>query len=138
MKVVRKDDAPRPDSQGRDHFTRPVGMAKLLGVDEPAPVRVYSVAFEPGARTFWHAHPGGQILYVVKGKGRVQTWEDQARNKKAEIIGPGDVVHIPPGVKHWHGADPASPMEHIAFSMGGDTDWMEEVSEEDYAKASSP
>ena len=136
MKVIRKEDVPRPSPELRDTFTHRVGLGMLLKIDEKVQVRVAYVSFEPGARTYWHTHPGGQILHVVKGTGLIQTWEDRAENKKAEVIRPEDVVYIPPDEKHWHGADPENPMEHIAHSMGGDTVWMEEVAEEDYAKAS--
>ncbi|MFQ5914196.1 MAG: cupin domain-containing protein [Nitrospinota bacterium] len=136
MKLVRKDDAPRPKPEKGKHFTGPVGLALLLNIDEKALVRVAYVAFEPGARTLWHTHPAGQILHVVKGTGLIQTWEEKESKKKAQVIRPEDIIYIPPGEKHWHGAAPDSPMEHIAHSMGGDTEWLEEVSEVDYSNAS--
>ena len=58
-----------------------------------------SVTFSPGARTAWHSHPLGQTLIVTAGIGRVQR-----SGGPIEEIRAGDVVHIPPGVKHWHGA----------------------------------
>jgi quercetin dioxygenase-like cupin family protein len=58
-----------------------------------------SVTFEAGARSAWHMHPLGQILIVTAGVGRVQQWGGPVQE-----IRPGDVVRIPPGVKHWHGA----------------------------------
>jgi quercetin dioxygenase-like cupin family protein len=111
-------------------------MTPLLSVDDKALVRVAYVSFEPGARTHWHTHPAGQILYVTKGTGLIQTWDEKNEGKKAAVIRPDDVIYIPPGEKHWHGASPGEAMEHIATSMGGDTDWLEEVSEEDYSNAS--
>ena len=72
-----------------------------------------SVTFEPGARTAWHSHPGGQILIVTAGTGRVQLW-----GGPVEEIRDGDVVRIPPGQKHWHGASPQAvhdaPRDHRA------------------------
>jgi quercetin dioxygenase-like cupin family protein len=69
------------------------------------------VSFEPGARTAWHRHPAGQILIVKSGTGWVQEWQDARRR-----LQPGDVVWIPPGVKHWHGATDANQMSHIAIT----------------------
>ena len=70
-----------------------------------------SVAFEAGARTAWHVHPGGQTLIVTAGVGRVQRWGDAA-----EEIRTGDVVRIPPGQKHWHGAAPESTMTRMPMA----------------------
>ena len=100
--------------------------------DAPAPARVLgaSVTFEPGARTAWHTHPLGQTLIVTAGCGRVQRW-----GGPIEGIRSGDVVWIPPGEKHWHGASPTTAMTHIAIveNLDGKTaDWMEQVSDEQY------
>ena len=91
------------------------------------------VAFEPGARTAWHVHPGGQTLVVTAGSGRVQQW-----GNAVEEIRTGDVVRIPPGQKHWHGASPQSAMTHLAITEprgGSAVEWMEQVSEEQYNAA---
>ena len=136
MKIVLKEDAPRAVPEEREHFTGRVGMTPLVSIDEKILVRVVTVSFEPGARTHWHTHPAGQVLHVVKGAGLIQTWVDKENGKKAEVIRPDDVVYIPPDEKHWHGASPGEGMDHIAHSMGGATEWMEAVSEEDYANAS--
>jgi quercetin dioxygenase-like cupin family protein len=98
----------------------------------PAPARAFgaSVTFEPGARTAWHTHPLGQTLIVTAGCGRVQRWGDPI-----EEIRPGDVVWIPPGEKHWHGATATTAMTHIAIQEqldGKAVDWMEHVSDEQY------
>jgi 4-carboxymuconolactone decarboxylase len=100
--------------------------------DTTAMTRAYaaSVSFEAGARTAWHTHPRGQILIVTAGVGRVQRW-----GAPVDEIRPGDVVRIPPGVKHWHGAAPANAMTHLAiveYRDGRSTDWMEKVSEAQY------
>ena len=86
--------------------------------------------FDAGARTAWHSHPLGQILVVTAGIGRVQRWGDPV-----DEIRPGDVVWIPPGQKHWHGAAPNSSMTHIAITERLDdksVDWMEKVSDAQY------
>ena len=92
---------------------------------------VFRTLFAPGARTNWHAHPEGQILYVVSGRGRVQ-----GANGPAVEVGPGDVVCFAPNEKHWHGAAPEAFMVHVAInpaaSTDGGTEWMEPVTEEEY------
>jgi quercetin dioxygenase-like cupin family protein len=88
------------------------------------------VTFEPGARTAWHSHPRGQTLIVTSGTGWVQQW---AGPKHAIEV--GDVVTIPPNVKHWHGAATTTAMTHIAIQEqldGKTVEWMESVSAEQY------
>ena len=99
-------------------------------------VVVGNVVFEPGCRNNWHIHHatkgGGQILLVTGGRGYYQAWGEAARELKA-----GDVVNIPAGVKHWHGAAPDSWFSHIAIEVpaeGGSNEWLEPVSAEDYDK----
>jgi quercetin dioxygenase-like cupin family protein len=92
------------------------------------------VTFEPGARTAWHTHPIGQTLIVTAGSGRVQRWGDPVQE-----IRPGDVVWIPPGQKHWHGASPSTAMTHIAITEqldGKAVDWLEKVSDAQYQNQS--
>ena len=96
------------------------------------PTGWYGVSFEPGVRTAWHTHPLGQTLYVISGVGRIQ-----AKGGPINEIKAGDVVWIPPGEKHWHGAAPTTGMTHIAMqeALDGKTaDWMEKVTDEQYAK----
>jgi quercetin dioxygenase-like cupin family protein len=91
------------------------------------------VTFEPGARTAWHRHPLGQTLIVTAGSGWVQQWGGQIQE-----IRQGDVVWIPPGQKHWHGATATTAMTHIAIQEqldGKVVEWMEKVSEEQYRAA---
>lgn len=90
------------------------------------------VQFAPGARTDWHSHPAGQVLYVVSGSGLVHT-EDGATTE----ISAGDVVYAPPGERHWHGARPDSPMMHLALTTAGPTEWESKVSDDQYGEASS-
>jgi quercetin dioxygenase-like cupin family protein len=88
------------------------------------------VTFEPGARSAWHNHPAGQRLVVVSGVGLTQAWGEPVRT-----IRPGDVVWCPPGVKHWHGAAPATAMTHLAVTAtldGKNVNWMEKVTDEQY------
>ncbi len=119
---------PRPGPA--DHFTGSVRVDSSFQANAPARMSGARVAFEPGARTAWHSHPLGQILIVTTGTGRVQRWGDPV-----DEIRQGDVIWIPPGQKHWHGASPNSPMTHIAIAEqldGKTVDWMENVSDAQY------
>lgn len=123
----------QPSSRGSaQYFTGSVRIDPLFDARDPARANGASVTFEPGARTAWHTHPLGQTLIVTAGVGRVQRWGDAV-----EEIRPGDVVWIPPGQKHWHGAAPATGMTHVAIQehVGGkNVEWMEHVSDEQYGK----
>lgn len=113
-----------------DWFTGTVWM-DLASVPPPG-AGVFRVLFEPGARTNWHTHPEGQFLYVVTGEGRAQREGEPI----VEIVA-GDVVYFAPNEKHWHGAVPDTFMVHIAISPAlsteGGTQWMEPVTDEEYA-----
>ena len=97
-------------------------------------VVIGNVTFEPGCRNNWHIHKadkgGGQILLCTGGKGWYQEW-----GKPAQELNAGDVVHIPAGVKHWHGAAKDSWFVHIAVEVPGEntsSEWCELVSDEEY------
>lgn len=96
-------------------------------------VSIGNVTFEPGCRNNWHIHhKGGQILLVTGGRGYYQEW-----GKDAKELFPGDVVNIPPEVKHWHGAAKDSWFVHLAVEVpaeGASNEWLEAVSNEDYNK----
>jgi quercetin dioxygenase-like cupin family protein len=127
---IKRAGSQASDKGPADWFTGTVRIDPLFRAPDPARVAGASVTFEPGARTAWHAHPLGQTLIVTSGCGRVQRW-----GGAIEEIRPGDVVWIPPGEKHWHGAAPTTAMTHIAIQERlGDkaADWMEHVSDEQY------
>ena len=96
-------------------------------------VTIRNVTFEPGCRNNWHIHhKGGQILLCTAGRGYYQEW-----GKEAQELHPGDVVNIPPEVKHWHGAAKDSWFAHLAVEVpaeGASNEWLEVVNEEDYEK----
>jgi alkylhydroperoxidase/carboxymuconolactone decarboxylase family protein YurZ/quercetin dioxygenase-like cupin family protein len=99
-------------------------------------VGIFNVTFEPACRNNWHIHKadkdGGQMLICVAGKGYYQEW-----GKEAQILLPGDVVNIAPGVKHWHGAAKDSWFSHLAIEVPGEnteTEWLEPVTDEEYSK----
>lgn len=94
-------------------------------------VHIANVTFEPGCRNHWHIHHKvGQILLVTAGRGWYQAWGEAARE-----LHPGDVVYIPPEVKHWHGAAKDSWFAHIALAVpaeGASNEWCEAVSDAQY------
>ena len=97
-------------------------------------VNISNVTFEPRCRNNWHIHRatkgGGQMLIGVAGRGWYQEWGKPAQELKA-----GDVVDIPEGVKHWHGAAKDSWFTHIAISVpneGASAEWLEPVADEEY------
>lgn len=121
----------QPSTKGPpEYFTGTVRVDPLFQANSPARAAGNAVTFEPGARTSWHTHPLGQVLFVTAGCGLVQRW-----GGPKEEIRPGDVVWIQPGEKHWHGAKPATAMTHIAIQEqldGKAVDWMEKVTDEQY------
>lgn len=115
-----------------ENFTGSVWVESRFAAEAPARVGGGLVTFEPGARTAWHTHPLGQTLIVTQGVGLVQIW-----GQPAQEIRPGDIVVIPPGAKHWHGASAADGMAHYAISEqldGKSVDWLEKVTEAQYAQ----
>jgi 4-carboxymuconolactone decarboxylase len=124
-------EASRATSQGtEDRFTGKVRIVSLFPANAPARATGGQVTFDAGARTAWHAHPVGQTLIVTAGTGRVRFWGGPIQEIKT-----GDVVWIPPGQKHWHGASPGSPMTHIAVQEqrdGKTAEWFEKVTDEQY------
>jgi 4-carboxymuconolactone decarboxylase len=129
IQILRRGS--QPAQQGPvENFTGSVRVEPLFQPHAPARASGYLVTFEPGARTAWHTHPLGQVLIVRAGTGRVQRWGD-----RIDEIRQGDVVWIPPGQKHWHGAAPTSSMAHIAMLEQLDrktVDWMEKVTDAQY------
>ena len=111
----------------------------FIGTSHLAPlsteqVNISNVTFEPGCRNNWHIHHadtgGGQILLVTAGRGYYQEW-----GAEPVELHPGDVVNVPAGVKHWHGATSDSWFTHIAIAVPGeglDNEWLEPVADEDY------
>ena len=113
-------------------FTGAVTVDPLFPTKEQRQFSGGHVTFEPGARTAWHTHPSGQTLIVTAGAGWVQQWDGERRDIK-----PGDVVWIPPNVKHWHGATTTTAMSHIAIQQavgGKNVDWLEQVADQQHGK----
>ena len=120
----------------KEYFTGTVWQDPVIQAPEPARATSSRVTFEPGARTHWHTHPLGQTLYVLSGCGRVQSDGGPVREIRA-----GDIVWIPPGEKHWHGAAPNTMMCHLAMQEqvnGSAATWLEPVTDAQHAAAPQP
>jgi len=106
-------------------FTGEVQLRSTLAAEDGTNVVI--VHFSPRARTHWHRHPGGQFLFGLAGRGRVRS-----RGEPGHVLEPGDVVHVAPGEWHFHGGGPDSPLVHVAVNGGGDAEWGEPVTDEEY------
>ncbi len=95
---------------------------------EPGGVGVTRRRFEAGARTAWHSHPNGQLLFVQDGRLRMQK-----RGEAIKELGPGQSEFTAPNVEHWHGAAQSTPLVHVAVGFGGETKWLNKVTEDEYA-----
>jgi 4-carboxymuconolactone decarboxylase len=132
--VKRADSAqavPGPDA----YFTGKVRVSAPFESEGPGAASGATVSFDAGARTAWHTHPHGQILLVTAGVGLVQ--QD---GQPALAIRPGDVVNIPPGARHWHGASPGTSMTHVAMAekeAGTVVTWLDKVDDSAYAAAAA-
>jgi 4-carboxymuconolactone decarboxylase len=113
-----------------EYFTGNAWVNRLVK-GEDIKCNAAKVTFEPKTRNHWHTHPAGQILIVTEGKGYVQK-----KGEAIQVLLPGDVVIIPAGVEHWHGATPDSLFTHIAIQLvadnGKDISWLKPVTDEEY------
>lgn len=121
-----------PLGQKNDTFAQYFTGQSYLSPLSTEGVKIFNVTFEPGCRNNWHIHhKGGQILLCTSGRGYYQEW-----GKPAQKLQPGDVVNIPAETKHWHGAQPNSWFAHVAIevpSEDGSNEWLEAVSDDEYA-----
>ena len=95
-------------------------------VEENPQASLVHIHFDAGARTKWHAHQGGQIILLEEGVGRTQL-----KGGSVKELHPGDTAYAPPGVPHWHGAAPDKGATQFNIARGK-TDWMDEVTENEY------
>ena len=143
MKILSQDDFEKVNVFGKGSLNEAfsqyfIGNSFLNPLTNPNETAVFlaNVTFEPGCRNNWHIHHakegGGQLLICTAGEG----WYQEA-GKDAVSLTPGMVITIPAGVKHWHGAKKDSWFSHIAVEVPGtetSNEWLEPVSEEDYAR----
>lgn len=137
MSENAKQPLEQPFKQGElnpynKYFTGTTYLHRLSANDDVWNSSIANVTFEPGARTNWHKHSGGQILLVTAGEGRYQE-----KGKPVQILKKGDVVRIPLNVEHWHGAAPDSWFSHISIETNlpdNQTTWLEPVTDKEYLK----
>lgn len=120
---VSSGQAPQTGAAG-DEASRFTGKSTTL---DAAGLRATRRRFEAGARSAWHSHERGQLLFVEEGRGRVQR-----RGQPIRELGPGDSDYTGPNVPHWHGAVPDQALMQSALSFGGETKWMEKVTDDEY------
>ena len=135
--TMKRTDIFPKGSQGPSDYFKNAAWVNMLHTDTNGvfDTQVYNVVFEPSARTYWHSHPGGQILLITDGVGYYQE-----KGKQAQKLKPGDVVPIPPDVVHWHGAAPESEFTHIGMSTKvhfGPAKWFGEVTDAEYSEATA-
>lgn len=122
-----------PRGGKNDAFAQYFHGQSYLNMLTTSGVVIGNVTFEPGCRNNWHIHHmGGQILLCTAGRGYYQEW-----GKPVQVLYPGDVVQIPPEVKHWHGAAQDSWFSHIAVEVpaeGASNEWLEAVADEEYSQ----
>ena len=129
QEVVRAGSGPVVQGPAANFIGR-VRVRSLAAPTAPGQASAGLVTFSAGARSNWHTHPAGQILYVTRGCG----WT-QVEGGAVTRICAGDTVYAPPGVKHWHGATSSSAMSHLAITetVGGrNVEWLEPVTARQY------
>lgn len=109
------------------YFTGQVTIRRMAATDPPTNVKMLRVEFDAGARTHWHTHDGVQVLVILSGCCRFQ--HEGGPVQEAET---GEVIQIPAGEKHWHGATADAPMVHLAINIDTETEWLEPVTDEQY------
>lgn len=130
--TIRKSETlfPKGEKITSENFTGTVWLHMMGANDSTIHARFGNVTFEPKARTNWHSHAGGQILFITEGQGYYQ-----AKGQPAQPLKKGDVVEIPRNVVHWHGAAPDSEFAHLAISLNldkGGVAWLQPVTDEEY------
>jgi len=113
-----------------NNFNGAVWLNRFISPSDSLDCIVSLVTFQPGVRTNWHTHPGGQILIVTEGIGYYQE-----KGKTRQIIHKGDIIKCSPGVQHWHGASPDSEFAHLVVAPDvekGEVTWLQRVTDEEY------
>ena len=121
----------QPNEAYKQYFTGKSYLNALVVADKNNTINVSNVTFEPSCINHWHKHTTEQILLVTEGTGWYQEW-----GKPARLLQKGDVVVVPIGVKHWHGASNKSWFAHLSImdTAKAQTEWLEPVSQKDYEK----
>ncbi len=112
------------------NYTGSVRIDQSFKAEQPARLTLEQLAFEPGARSAWHANPMGQAILVTSGK-----MVFQEENGPLEEALAGDVVTFPPKIKHWFGAAPDIAMSALVMAEaenGRTVNWQENVTDAQY------
>lgn len=130
-RLVKRSEALQTIKGSDKVFTGDVKIVPLSESVPGMPVSSAYVIFEPGARSFWHTHPTGQVLIIVEGEGR-----SGVHGKPVSVLKKGDVVVCPKGIKHFHGAAPDKRMVQMTVTgydpQGKNVTWMEPVTDQQY------
>lgn len=113
-----------------DNFNGSVWLNRFISTGDSLDCIVSLITFQPGVRTNWHIHPGGQILIVTQGVGYYKE-----KGKPGQVIRKGDIVKCSPGVQHWHGASPGSEFAHLVVAPDvekGEVTWLQKVTDKEY------
>jgi len=122
MKISSIDESQaRRENADPASFEGEVRIQRLIGAQDSSELELLVVYFSPGGRTRPHVHAREQVLQIVSGQGIVATEAER------HVVVPGDVIHIPAGVWHWHGATRDTAMCHISIKQPGPTDWEVEA-----------
>lgn len=125
-----KRSGSQPSGKGpADWFTGTVRIDPLFAPTDPARVAGNSVTFEPGARTAWHSHDKGQLIYAESGRLRTGT-----RGQPFKEYPQGGSEYTPPNVEHWHGATPKEALVQVNIQFGGTTKWLTKTTDDEYNK----
>lgn len=118
MKITRIDQSQAAyDTVRKGYFDGEVRTQSLVDAQESSEIEMLAVYFSAGARTIPHIHERDQVLQIVEGQGIVAT------EKEKRVVSPGDVITIPAGTWHWHGATRHCAMCHISIKMPGPSQW---------------
>ena len=118
---------PAPSSPGQPAPINPANFTGLVTPHATTDIRTLRYEFAGGARTNWHSHAGGQVVFIERGRMRTQE-----RGKGVQEFGPGALVRTEPDVVHWHGALPGDSLTQVALSFGA-TNWLQPVSAAEYS-----
>ncbi|WP_238009167.1 cupin domain-containing protein [Dactylosporangium sp. AC04546] len=103
------------------------------GGAEPGGLLASGAHFSPGARTAWHRCDHEQVIRVLHGTGRVQR-----RGGQLHVIHTDDVIVVPAGEWHWHGAAPGAALSVHTVRQAGDpetaTEWGAQVTDAEYLR----
>ncbi len=106
--------------------SNPNFIGKIERLKDDAPGQIAYIKFEAGARTRWHVHEKGQLVFVMEGVGLEQQMGGPIRELHA-----GEAIWCPPGVVHWHGAAPSEGGTQYNVTRGS-IKWLEQVTEAEY------